>query len=122
MAAYITHTQTRSQPTGETYQVDDVVSGTTGLPLELFVFQTGSQAFDHVATVKDLTDYPPNRPDAVVSNLGFYRQSRVTQVFDSVIVAENFAETTTARLITLAKQYNLVVNKFIGVTADQQLP
>lgn len=122
MASTITHTQTRTVPTGTTYQVDDSVTAATGIATEVFVFKTTGGTFDHVATVLDMLTYPNTQAAAALAGQSFYRQASVSRTFTSIAEAQDFASSLISRMRTLASEYDLVVTAFVGATVDQILP
>lgn len=123
MASSLTHTQVRTNPSDGVYVVVDTVGSSVVIPREVFVYATlGTLVFDHVATVLDIQTYPNSQAAAVAGNLPFYRLATVTQTFSNVDVAEDFATMLVQRMSTVAREYDLVVNTFVGTDTNVVLP
>lgn len=69
-------------PNQVAYEATATVAACNGIPAELFVFDTSSQVYSHVASVRDLTELPGTYGDAEANGSSFYRQNSATQRFD----------------------------------------
>lgn len=103
MAVSFSLRQITSIETGPLYRVNNTVEAATDAPLQVFVFKTTTQKFDHYATVADLETYPDNYADAVAGNVPFYRLATVTRDWGTVQEMEDDVQMTKDRLTLLAE-------------------
>lgn len=113
MASTITHTQTRSV-VGSKYRVVDTATASVNIPLEPFVFRTVDGVYSRVATATDMAELLNTQVAAQTAGADYYRLATVTQDFDEVGPASDFASGAIARLKQLVVDYDKTVASFIG--------
>lgn len=118
MSVTITHTQTRTVEEGPVYVVEDVVTATTGIDPEVFVFATDDDRFNRIATVDDMFRLPADASQALTAGVDYYRAAEVRREFTSLRDADNAAITIGERLQLLAVEYDAAVNAFVGTTTE----
>jgi hypothetical protein len=80
------------------YTVYTEVSDANGIPTELFVFDTSSDAFSSVALLWDIESWPPSKDEAVQKQLDFYRGNSCERTFTNKEKAAAFAADLQRRL------------------------
>lgn len=106
--------QIRSVEEGPLYRVVTSVFYNSGIDRSIFVFNTETDVFEHVATPWDIDNTPDNKAEAVVETVNYYRLTEVTRDFTTAEEALAFASYTLSRISLLAREYNLVQSSFIG--------
>ncbi len=106
--------QTRTVEDGPIYRVTTSVIYAAGVAREIFVFNTETQDFSHVATTYDMENYPDNRTEALTNSAGYYRQAVVDIGYDTVTVATAAAAYTVARVDYLTSTYSTFTDSFEG--------
>jgi len=114
MSVRIEIEQVRSVLEGPAYRVYTSVIYNTGIDRNIFVFNTETEAFEHVATPWDLENCPADRQTALNEGIDYYRLDNVTRDGDEVEEATSYATYTLARISALAQAYQLVANQFEG--------
>ncbi len=114
MSVHIEIHQVRSVDEGPVFKVDTTTTYASGIEKEIFVFQTDTQEFSHVATVYDMETYPNNYDDAVTTSALYYREDQVVVGFAAQTTAMESAVYTAARVDSLATQYNTLKTVFEG--------
>ena len=110
MAASITLHQRRTNDPEGTYTVENTLSNADGIPAELFVLDSVTGNFNHVANVFELTTLPTSEtPDSP-----FHRALATTVVFDNVDAAIGFAADLKRRVDLLLNEYTEEVDAFPG--------
>ncbi len=106
--------QARSVEEDDIYRVVTLVEYNQGISRNIFVYNTETEEFQHVATPWDIENLPNNRADALAEGDSYYRLTAVTRDFSTVELAQEFAAYTLGRISTLAREYNLAVTSFEG--------
>lgn len=106
--------QTRSVEEGPLYRVVTSVIYNSGIDRSIFVFNTETDVFEHVATPWDIDNTPDSKAEAVTETINYYRLTEVTRDFSTAEEASEFAVYTLSRISLLAREYNLVQSSFIG--------
>ncbi len=114
MSVRIDVQQTRSVEEGPLYRVVTSVVYNTGIARSIFVFNTETEVFEHVATPWDIENTPDNRAAALLGPIDYYRLTAVTRDFSTVEEAEEYAVYTLGRVALLAREYGLVASSFEG--------
>jgi len=106
---------------GTTYTVENSITAYANMPDDgCFVYKLLGATFDHVATPIDVITYPSGATEqaakdaASAQSLGFYRWKEATQDFATVQEAQDFADTVKSRIKSLASEYQMVANTFVG--------
>jgi len=115
MAATVTLYQQRSALGPDGYQVSNNITASSGIPVELFVYMTGTGDFDHVACMQDF-QYPTTQAAAQVPtpNISFYRLSGCSQTFPDVATAIAWATMIKERIKGLLGVFDPAVLNFVG--------
>jgi hypothetical protein len=114
MTVHIEIHQDKTVIEGPVYKIKTSVVYVSGINRNIFVFNTETQEFSHVATTWDMENLPDNRNDALLNDADYYRQSEAETLFENVDTAEAAALYTVARVEYLAKQYSTLSGSFIG--------
>lgn len=116
MAVTITHTQVKSVTGAALLQIVDTVTAATNIAQAVFLFETATQTFSHVASPGDMQAFPDTYASAVTNGQGYYRQTSVTFTSVDLTTANNFAILLASRLRALCVDYNLLLAGFAGTT------
>jgi hypothetical protein len=114
MSVRIDVRQIRTTETGPLYRVTTMVTYVTGIDRNVFVYDTTTEEFSHVAAVWDIETYPTSRSAAQEAELSYYRQSTATVDYTTVAVASAAAAYTLARIDSLAQLYTTTQDDFEG--------
>ena len=114
MTVQLEVTQTRTVESGEAYRVVTSVGYNSGIDRCIFVYNTDTEEYQHVATPWDIENRPNNRVQALADGDAYYRLASVLRDSDTVAVAEAFAVYTLGRIEMLAREYARVVTSFEG--------
>lgn len=114
MSVRIEFTQERSVVEGPLFRVTTVTTYTRGIDKNTYVFNTETQVFEHVASVFDMENYPNSRDTAIQDGAPYYRNYSVTVDYESETLAADAAVYTRQRLQTLANQYTVMSDGFVG--------
>ena len=114
MSVTIQVQQVRTVEEGPLYRVDTSVVYNKGIDRNVFVFNTETEEFEHVATPWDMENTPGTRQEAILGDINYYRLSAVVKDFELVTVASEFAAYTLGRLSALAREYEIVGETFEG--------
>ena len=115
MTVEISIKQTRE--TVETgYQVKTEVTFVSGISDHIFVFNTETDEYEHVAIPYDIYTYPETRAEAISSGAAYYRKTEVTVEFPQLNTAQAAAEYTANRVGYLTHLYGSATNDFIGTS------
>ena len=114
MSVRIDIEQIRSVLEGPVYRVYTAVIYNQGIDRNIFVFNTATEAFEHVATPWDLENLPTDRQDALNRGIDYNRHENVTRDGDYIDEALEYATYTLARIASLAQAYELAVDQFAG--------
>jgi len=106
--------QTRTVQAGPLYRTYTKVIHTVGIDQNIFVFNTETQEFSHVATTWDMENFPTSHTEAEALPTDYYRQSECTKDYTEESVASAFATYTRGRIEFLARQYAGMQEDFIG--------
>ena len=114
MSVRIDIQQDRTVEEGPLYRVATSVIYNSGIDRNVFVFNTTTEEFEHVATTWDMEHLPKSKDDAALAGDGFYRLPSVTKDFDTVMTATEFAIYTRGRVAALVREYEAVSTTFEG--------
>ena len=114
MSVRIDVTQSRTVEEGPLYRVLTTVIYNTGINRNIFVFNTETEAYEHVASPWDLENLPTSKSQAVLDDVAYYRLSSVVKDWAGVDDATAFAAYTLSRISNLAQQYELTESAFEG--------
>jgi hypothetical protein len=114
MSVHIEIQQIRSVDEGPVFKVDTKTTYAAAIQKEIFVFQTDTQDFSHVATVYDMETYPNDYDTAVANSDEYYRKDQAVVGYAVQQVALDAAIYTAARVDSLAHQYNTLKTSFEG--------
>jgi hypothetical protein len=114
MSVQIEIQQDRTVEEGPLYRVATSVVYNSGIGRNIFVFNTETQVFEHVATPWDMENVPNSRDEALTDASAFYRLPEVTRDFDVVATAIEYALYTRSRVEQLARDYGLTDDLFVG--------
>lgn len=106
--------QARTILEGPVYRTKTNVTYASGIDSSIFVFDTETQVFSHVASVWDMENYPTNHPDAIAADSLYYRQSSCQKDNNFAVSAAEFAVYTLGRISSLAKAYATATEDFEG--------
>lgn len=107
-------TQKREVVEGPLYKTTNTVESATGIEKEIFVMNTETQVFEHVATVYDMCHLLDTRAAAQEAEDAYYRASVAVKSYESLDDALEFASYTLGRVEYLAEQYDEFTNHFAG--------
>lgn len=107
-------TQERTVTEGPLYNVKTTVTYTQGIEKQIFVFDTETQDFSHVATPYDMDNFPSDRDTAIGDAVDYYREEGADVSYQTETTAYNAAAYTLQRIDSLAVQYDAVQNEFKG--------
>ena len=114
MSVRIDVTQERTVVEGPIYRVTTAVFYNTGIDRNIFVFNTETEVYEHVASPWDMENLPSTRAQAVTDDVAYYRLYTTVNDWDDVGEAIEFAAYTLSRISSLAQQYELVESAFEG--------
>ena len=114
MSVTIEVSQERTVEEGPLYRVDTVVDYASGIDRNIFVFNTESQAFEHVATTWDMENLPIGRTEALRVDANYYRLSQATVDYESETTGTEAASYTLGRIQSLAIAYETMAESFVG--------
>ena len=120
MSVTIDLTQTQTIIPGETeedgpqYRVTNLVTRSEGISRAIFVMNTETDVFEHVATVWHMNYVPGSKEEAQLEGSPYYRADTAYRQYDSVGIAIDFAEYTRARVSGLAQAYDDATGEFPG--------
>ncbi len=114
MSVRIDIEQVRSVLEGPVYRVYTAVTYNQGIDRNIFVFDTATEVFEHVASPWDLENLPTSRQEALNLGIDHYRLEKVTRDGDYVDEALDYATYVLARIASLTQAYELVVDQFTG--------
>ena len=106
--------QDRAVIEGPVYQVTTRVTYASGINRNIFVFNTETQDFEHVATVYDMETFPADRDEAILGLIAYYRKDVAIVGYTEETTAIDAADYTRERIGYLATQYQLAQEEFEG--------
>ncbi len=112
MSSKITYMQTRAFVDGGP-EVTTTVTGTEGIPEELFVFRTNDDTFSHLASISDIMAYPSVK----TAGHDYYRTGTCTRVFSTITHASEFAEIVRGHFRKISKDWD-AAQVFVGTTTE----
>lgn len=114
-ATTATYTSTTTVLGAEQYRAQITVTATTNaLELELFVFDTVTDAYAGVATHYALEVYPNNKTAAINGGLPFYRAAAVLRDYPRPNGAADFLAETATRITALCRGIDAIAVPFSG--------
>ncbi len=114
-ATTATYSVSKTPLGAEQYRVVIEITGTTNaLDLELFVFETSSDAYVSVATRYTLELMPNDKQDAIDDGDPYYRGTTVLRDFRSVESADTFINETIGRISHLCVSLDRAAAPFAG--------
>lgn len=114
MSVRIDVDQNRTVEEGPLYRVETLVTYNTGIDRNIFVFNTETEVFEHVATPWDIDNRPISRDQAILDDSNYYRLAAATKDHSTVDEATEFAAYTLSRISSLAQDYELTSSTFEG--------
>jgi hypothetical protein len=105
--------QQRSAPGPGGYQILNEITAHTGIPAELFVYDTITQVFNHVATMDDF-GFPVGVSAAQAAGALYYRSSSATATYPDVATAIEFAQMVKQRVNALLNVFDSAAAGFAG--------
>lgn len=114
MSVSIEVVQNRTLEEGPLYRVNTSVVHVMGINRNVFVFNTETQVFEHVATTWDMENLPIGRDAAVNADADYYRQDAVSVDYETETVGTEAASYTLGRLQSLATAYQIMKESFVG--------
>lgn len=114
MSVRIDLEQVKIVKTGPVYRVENSVTYARGISKKVFVHNTETGEFEHVASVYDMENYPESRTNANNNAISYYRDSVGYKEFENVQIAEDFTEYTYQRIVALIRTYEQAVESFEG--------
>jgi hypothetical protein len=101
---------------GNLYRVNIVVDSAVDITPDIFVYETVSENFSHVALPWDIDNIPyTSLAAAQTAGANYYRLSTVTRDFTTVLAADEFSRYTRGRIAWLVNEYIDDVATFVGV-------
>jgi hypothetical protein len=88
-----------------TYAVTSSITYSEGIDSNLFVYNTDTQAYSHIAFPYDMNTYPVSLEPAQVAGSSYYRVASNEKIFADVVKAEEFALYVRTRINWLVTQY-----------------
>lgn len=114
MSVRIEFTQTKTIEAGPLYKVNNVVNVAQSIPPEIFVHNTTTQAFEHVATLWDMNNIPGSLQGAIDNDMDYYRLSTGYKEYESLTTASNFEAYVYSRVVSLVQDYAAAIGDFPG--------
>ena len=93
-------------------QVEITVIDSTDIDRRVFVYDTENQAYQHVATVRDMRDVVMDYTTARDTDVFFYRTPYVLQTFDTLDAATIWRDSVVASVTGLAQQWKTYLDGF----------
>lgn len=115
MSVMIEVTQTKTTEPGPVYKVVNEITDATDIPQKLFVIETDTDLFSHVATVWDLQNYPFTKAEAEALHIEYYLDATGTREYVTLQDGMDFAAIVVSRLEWLARDYTKAIDEFQGV-------
>ena len=106
--------QARTVEEGPEFKVATSVTYASGINRNIFVFNTETEDFEHVATVYDMEQWLADRDDAIEAGDNYYRKDAAIVGYEVQETAADAASYTLERIEYLANQYNLMRTTFEG--------
>ncbi len=101
-----------SIPSENLYAVELIAINSTGIELEVFVFDVEYDKFVSVATPYDMRAWPVSKAPAAAAGLNFYRARGVLRTFPNVEDATAFQTGSRQRITMLVNAWQTVVDSF----------
>lgn len=119
MSVQITLKQTNTVEEGASpglvvYRSANEIIAADGIELQLFVYEVETDVFSHVATPRDIDQFPNNKADALAEGTTHYRGLSVMKDFERLDVAEDFIAAVQSRIQWLANAYDRIQDVFTG--------
>jgi len=115
MSIHLDLKQTKIIEPDSVFCVENEVTYAHGIVPEIFIHNTETEVFEHVATVYDLENYPDSRTEAIDEQSPYYRKATAFKEFETVQTAENFTEYTYNRVRALVNTYEQALESFEGI-------
>lgn len=116
MAVTLTVSRVNSITAGALFQAAYTVTASANIGPAVFLTNTATQAFGHVATAADMQTYPDTRAQALVDGAQYYRQNTATVAFAALADTQAFITLTDSRLTALCVEQNALLPGFEGTT------
>jgi len=97
------------------YRVTNKVTRSVGIAREVFVMNTETDFFEHVATVWHMDNTPSSKAEAIVIGSAYYRADEAYREYPAIETALEFAGYTRSRTEGLARTYGEAAREFPGV-------
>jgi hypothetical protein len=117
MTMALTLVETRSVTSGNLYRVKQAITTPTHISTSIFVFNTATAEYSHVAMVYDMeTVASTSKAAAEIAGEDTYRLAEVTKDWDSLTTASEFSAYNKLRIQALLDEYEVFSASFSGVT------
>jgi len=107
--------QTKTVEAGPVYRVLNQVTYAENIPSQIFVHDTETEEFVHVATVWDLQTYPFTRDEAISGLIPYYLAAQCTKDYSDIQSALDFTAHVYSRVEWLVRDYETANDVFEGV-------
>jgi hypothetical protein len=114
MTVRIEITQTRSLEEGPLYRVLTRTVYAEGIAAEIFVFDTETEEFSHVAVSFDMQEFPVGKTQAQADGKAYYRAIEAQVDYTVASTAQAAAVYTKLRVRQLTGEYAAVNSGFVG--------
>jgi hypothetical protein len=114
MSIHIELYQERNVLEGPIFQVINTITYITGLDRNIFVYETETGLYSHVATVWDMNQWPVSQYAAQQESKDYYREDNATLEYPVATIASDAADYLTERVQFLAAQSEIVDTEFSG--------
>jgi len=104
-------------PATTQYRLRVAVDAAQGIEPQLFVVATTDDLFSHVATVADLSAYPPDKATAQARESLFYRVAAIDLLLTTQTMAVAASDQTQARLSRVVRDWGAVSEQPFGGVA-----
>ncbi len=97
--------EVRTIESGGIFRVYMEVEYASEMPKEIFIHNTETEEYAHVATMADMALYPVGKDASVAARANYYRALTLTRDFTNEIPANEFGPYTRLRVELLVEQY-----------------
>lgn len=108
--------QTKTVDEGPVYKVKNEITYASGIPSQVFVFETETQEFSNVASVWEVMNLPVGYDAAYAAGSERYRMSVAEVGYESIETAALFAAHVQSRVDGLLETFVAFTDGFEGVT------
>lgn len=122
MSIHIELHQEKTVLEGPLYEVVTTIEYIEGLDRNIFVYETETGEYSHVATVWDMAEWPASQREAQLDFKNYYRDDSATVSYPVPSVARDAAAYIQSRVQSLAAQSVVSEDAFVGsetITIDE---